>query len=567
MTSQAMAPAAFFYYSPDPNAEHRQHGHFIPQQPHPQQHQMPMYPVVPVLPSTPIYSRPNSACSQPMPVHKPFTSLPSNITPVASPQPLAHRPTIVLETETQYCETDGIYYPSTPPLSTSGSVISSPGSCDVLATPLNPMFSGLDGFEGTKTEDSQVEKFPVLDWSSCTSPPLTPVYLQSQQHIQPAKFSLNSTSINTPSDLLSSTASCPSLSPSPVPQNRTVNSTIDFCDPRNLTVGIAPSTTLPHGFPELPTLCAGDDEEHKIVLRGEAPAFSQNSCSFDFGVEHPNFDEISELGSEEDFVNGLVDLSEQSANPASRSRASSDALSLGTESYTDLDVFDEDEAFSVHSLPSPASSCSDSDCHQAKRQKTMNGPVMTLVADSQTASEQQQQSEEQNNSEERNGDDDKKTPPSGSPETTTPMSTPAPANRRGRKQSLTEDPSKTFVCDICNRRFRRQEHLKRHYRSLHTADKPFECNECGKKFSRSDNLAQHARTHGTGAIVMNLIEGHENLAAAGAYQQMYPAVNMDEYQSLGKVLFQVAAEIPGSASDMSSDDGDSNGKKKRKRMD
>jgi isoaspartyl peptidase/L-asparaginase-like protein (Ntn-hydrolase superfamily) len=40
----------------------------------------------------------------------------------------------------------------------------------------------------------------------------------------------------------------------------------------------------------------------------------------------------------------------------------------------------------------------------------------------------------------------------------------------GRKRSLTEDPSNTFVCTLCNRRFRRQQHLKRHYRSLHTHD-------------------------------------------------------------------------------------------------
>ena len=52
---------------------------------------------------------------------------------------------------------------------------------------------------------------------------------------------------------------------------------------------------------------------------------------------------------------------------------------------------------------------------------------------------------------------------------------PTPANRRGRKQSLTEDPSKTFVCELFNRRFRRQEHLKRHYRSLHTQEKPWPC--------------------------------------------------------------------------------------------
>ena len=85
----------------------------------------------------------------------------------------------------------------------------------------------------------------------------------------------------------------------------------------------------------------------------------------------------------------------------------------------------------------------------------------------------------------------------------------APANRRGRKQSLTEDPSKIFVCDVCHRRFRRQEHLKRHHRSLHTQEKPFECGECGKRFSRSDNLAQHARTHGSGAIVMSVLETDE----------------------------------------------------------
>jgi len=77
--------------------------------------------------------------------------------------------------------------------------------------------------------------------------------------------------------------------------------------------------------------------------------------------------------------------------------------------------------------------------------------------------------------------------------------------RRGRKQSVTDDPTKTFVCNLCSRRFRRQEHLKRHYRSLHTHDKPFECTDCGKKFSRSDNLSQHQRTHGVGTVVMGVL--------------------------------------------------------------
>ncbi|KAK9370917.1 hypothetical protein V1509DRAFT_162834 [Lipomyces kononenkoae] len=70
--------------------------------------------------------------------------------------------------------------------------------------------------------------------------------------------------------------------------------------------------------------------------------------------------------------------------------------------------------------------------------------------------------------------------------------------RRGRKPSLVEDPSKAFVCAHCNRRFRRHEHLKRHFRSLHTREKPFKCEECSKSFSRSDNLAQHIRTHARG---------------------------------------------------------------------
>lgn len=55
---------------------------------------------------------------------------------------------------------------------------------------------------------------------------------------------------------------------------------------------------------------------------------------------------------------------------------------------------------------------------------------------------------------------------------------------------------KTHICDICNKRFKRYEHLKRHERS-HTCEKPFQCNirECGRWFSRSDNLRAHLRTH------------------------------------------------------------------------
>ena len=83
--------------------------------------------------------------------------------------------------------------------------------------------------------------------------------------------------------------------------------------------------------------------------------------------------------------------------------------------------------------------------------------------------------------------------------------------RRGRKPSLTEDPSKTFVCNLCNHRFRRQEHLKRHHLSLHTQEKPFECHKCRKTFSRSDrSLAACSHTR-----LGELPAGSPNSASSG----------------------------------------------------
>lgn len=69
---------------------------------------------------------------------------------------------------------------------------------------------------------------------------------------------------------------------------------------------------------------------------------------------------------------------------------------------------------------------------------------------------------------------------------------------RGRKENKEADmvdQSKIYLCNFCSRRFKRQEHLKRHFRSLHTFEKPYDCPICNKKFSRSDNLNQHLKIH------------------------------------------------------------------------
>ncbi|KAI1804115.1 hypothetical protein F4811DRAFT_553117 [Daldinia bambusicola] len=564
MMSSQMGPTAFFYYTPDLNPENRHHGHFSQQPGFQQMQQQQVFPIVPTLPSTPIYSRPNSSCSQqPLPP-KVFGAVPSNMTPMASPQ-ATQRPTMLLQSqpmklalETELCDHDGFYYPATPPLSTSGSSMGSPcNTNDMLATPLNPMFSGLDGLDGCEMVKTDIETMPDnlenLDWANCGSPPLTPVYLQSQSQSSQAP-SLNSSFCN---DHLSPT-SCPSLSPSPSPYARSVTSEqdVDFCDPRNLTVGGVSNPTLSSEFTAPVAL-----EE----FRGDALQKQSLPDNFDFNsdLHHglPAFEDISDLESEDDFVSRLVNIGEQSGADVKRPRSGtcSTTLSLGHESFFAESDFDTEDTAATS--VSCCSGSTESDSHKdkkvkkAKKESRKAVPVMNVAADSSSGqSDEQQQQSAQNDTTQASSNAGST---SGS---SAPTALPAPPNRRGRKQSLTEDPSKTFVCELCNRRFRRQEHLKRHYRSLHTQEKPFECHECGKKFSRSDNLSQHARTHGSGAIVMNLIDATEEGL------DLMPAGETD-YANYGKVLFQVASEVPGSASDLSSDESpsESQGKKKRKR--
>lgn len=181
---QSMGQSSFFYYSPDSKADNRQHGHFSQQ---PNNIQVPVYHSnMTPMPSTPMYSRPNSACSQPAMHPQMYNNAYAvNMTPVASPRPVYqtpkpmimvqdHAPRMMLESEVH----DEMYYlPSTPPMSASGSSFSSPAGCDLVSAPMNPVFFGLDGFEGVKAgcqSDVQAENLAGGEWSRCGSPPMTP---------------------------------------------------------------------------------------------------------------------------------------------------------------------------------------------------------------------------------------------------------------------------------------------------------------------------------------------------------------------------------------------------------
>lgn len=411
-------------------------------------------------------------------------------------------------------------------------------------------------------------------------------------------------------ELLSAT-SCPSLSPSPSPYPRSVVSEqdFDFCDPRDLTVGSAPS--LPSAvlksepstdFPSLPTLCAGDDEEHRYMLSGEAykvpetRTFNFESPAHSHGL--PNFDQFSDLDSEEDFVNGLVNFPSSDnvqflGNKRQRTSSNCDLISLDHETFIseddfeDFEEFEEAEQFAVACLPSPPASGSEKEIKKEKRTKKskkvhcdedssefdnlVRSRKFTVPMNATSGAPAQESTSEPHHHEapSQSGSSDSNTANhNGGGSENGGNSSQPPVNRRGRKQSLTEDPSKTFICELCNRRFRRQEHLKRHYRSLHTQDKPFECHECGKKFSRSDNLSQHARTHGSGAIVMGVLEDGE-LPSDHPHSDASDGENV---QQLGSILFRVAATASGSGSDNEPTSADSSGndsqsRKKRKRSD
>ena len=179
---QAMAQSSFFYYNPDPNNDGRQHGHFSP---HPSaDEKMHLYQQHSYYYDTPTQGHQPIMYPQ-MPSAYPHTYVQqNNMLAMASPRPIQQKPAFLYQPETQQlsvdteCSTpDVCVYPSTPPLSSSGSTSSSPPStCGVLPTPITGSYMGLE-IEGVKegcAVDVHSEILAGGDFARSCSPPLTP---------------------------------------------------------------------------------------------------------------------------------------------------------------------------------------------------------------------------------------------------------------------------------------------------------------------------------------------------------------------------------------------------------
>ncbi|KAJ6104622.1 hypothetical protein N7523_010942 [Penicillium sp. IBT 18751x] len=546
MDSYTVAPQVQnqpFAYYPD-----TQQGHYTSQP-----SEVPYYGQMQYHGEQPIYQAQSMMNMHQMATTNAFRGATMSMTPIASPQPSQMKPAIIVQQgspalmplDTRFIGTDLYGFPSTPPLSSSGSTISSPPSAHgTLHTPINDTFFSFEKVEGVKEgceTDVHQEILANPDWARCDSPPMTPVF------IHPPSLTASQTS-----DLLSAN-SCPSLSPSPspVPTEFLTQSGLEhigqsFCDPRQLTVEPSANVPAPQDLPPLPTLTCDEEQPRAVVGSAsvtlpvnENPSPSYTASSSEDPLSSlPTFDSFSDLDSDDE-LSHLVDF-----------HPGSNALYVGGKRQRVEQYMAEDEGFlSEHSIE-------DTEDHEVYMHNGLAPFEWTESAQPQIEAEEDLSEEEiQTQTKKRSNrkstrktahiDEDHHRKSLSVPHShasahsdcsTDSERAPVSVNRRGRKQSLTEDPSKTFVCTLCSRRFRRQEHLKRHYRSLHTQDKPFECHECGKKFSRSDNLAQHARTHGGGSVVMGVLDPSEM-----SYDDQHDA------STIGGVMYESQSSSEGSA--------------------
>lgn len=163
----------YFFYSPETDAQARP---YVSQDMSAFQASMPIYPQQQQQ-QQPVF-HPQLAPKHPM--HSQMS-----LTPIASPQPTHIKPSIMIQQQhgspallaldTRF---DFYSFPSTPPLSSAASSISSPPStCGMAMTPVNGSFLPLDNMEGVKEgceSEVHAEILANPDWHRSDSPPLTP---------------------------------------------------------------------------------------------------------------------------------------------------------------------------------------------------------------------------------------------------------------------------------------------------------------------------------------------------------------------------------------------------------
>jgi C2H2 transcription facotor len=189
------APPSWFVYQPANDAQHRQHGHFMPS---PNQQLQGYNGQIQYQNGMPYqagylqhhHQHPMQQQHQHQHQHQPLQPKPAfhgnmALTPMASPQPRQLKPAMAFKQEpsalqpldTNVCYMGPSHSPCTPPLSTAGSTVSSPPCSSMpLQTPINTPYFGFPPYEVVKEEreDQYAQSFAHADWSRSTSPPMTP---------------------------------------------------------------------------------------------------------------------------------------------------------------------------------------------------------------------------------------------------------------------------------------------------------------------------------------------------------------------------------------------------------